>query len=163
MWPIGDALVLVKGRLRSSPTNQSRKPFPSCPNPLHQLSGNAFVLATVHPPPERRALQRASTEVEGERDQRIELSVCKGHGDEPQHGSLGDPHILAQELGGISSRDTRCELLLFMRQHHMTVANGRIAGRANVDRRAEALKPLDQVEPRFGDVTHQPPRRILLI
>jgi hypothetical protein len=50
-----------------------------------------------------------------------------------------------------------------MCQYHMAVANGRIAGWANIDRWAKPLKPFDQVQPLFRDVAHQPPRRILLI
>lgn len=45
----------------------------------------------------------------------------------------------------------------------MPVADGRIAGRADVNGGTEAFKPFDQVEPFLGDVTYQPPRRILLI
>ncbi len=105
----------------------------------------------------------SGTEIEGERNQCIELPVRQGQRDEPQHSSLGTSYVLAQKLCCLCLRDARCELILFMCQNDMPITDGRVASRANVNGGAEAFKPLDQVEPFFGDVTHQPPRRILLI
>lgn len=130
--------------LRPSSTHQPRQPFPRRPHPLHQLCGDAFVLATVHLLPQCRALQRSSTEVEGERDQRVELPVRQWHRDQLQHGSFGDPHVLAQKLGGLGLSNARCKLILFMCQHHMPVADGRIAGRADVNGGTEAFKAFDK-------------------
>src|SRR5690606_6482146 len=76
---------------------------------------------------------------------------------------LGDPYVLTQKLCCLSLRNARCELILFMCQHDMPVADGRVAGRAYVNGGTESFKSFDQVESFFGDVTHQPPRRILLI
>ena len=76
---------------------------------------------------------------------------------------LGDPYILAQKRSGLSLRDARCELILLMCPNDMPVTDSRVASWANVNGGAEAFKPPDQVEPRFGNATHQPPRRILLI
>lgn len=69
------------------------------------------MLAAIDLPPQCRSLQRTSTKVEGERDQRIKLPVRQRHRDEPQNGSLSDSHVLGQKLGGLSLRNVRCELL----------------------------------------------------
>lgn len=121
------------------------------------------MLASINFNPQCRALQRFSTEVEGERDHRIELPVRQGYRDQPQHGSFGNPHVLTQKLSGLCLRNPRCELILFMCQNDMAIVDGRVAGWENLNGRTETFKPLDQVKAFLGDVTHQPPRRILLI
>ena len=103
------------------------------------------MLAPIYLPPQRRALKRPGAKVKGERYQRVELTVRKGYRDQPQDCSLSDFNVLAQKLSGLGLRNARCELILFMHQHYMAVADGRVAGRANVDGGAEAFKPFDQV------------------
>ena len=91
------------------------------------------------------------------------MPVRQWYRDQPQGGSFGDPHVLTQKLSGLCLRNPRCELILFMCQNDMAIPYCRVAGRADVNGMTEAFKPFDQVESCFGDVTHQPPRRILLI
>lgn len=82
------------------------------------------MFATVHLPPQGRALSRPGTEVEGERHQGVELPVRQRRRDEPHDSSLGDADVLSQNIGGLGLRNARCELLLLMCQYYTAVANG---------------------------------------
>ena len=51
-------------------------------------------------------------------------------------------------------RDVRCELILFMCQNDMALANGRVASRADVNRGAEAFELLDEAWSVVCNVAH---------
>ena len=84
-------------RLRLAPPDQPLELAPTGgPHPAPELPRHRAVLLAVDLAPQRRALQRASAEIEGERAQCIEPTVLERRPDEPQHRPLGGLDVAAQ-------------------------------------------------------------------
>src|SRR5512134_1710465 len=123
----------IKSRFRLPPPRQPLQLATAGPDPFHELGWHQRVLAAVHLAAQRRALQRAAAQVECERRQRSELAVAERHRDQPQHGAFGDTGVAAEQVLGFILADATSEAIAFFIQDNVAIADGGIAGWADVD------------------------------
>ena len=72
----------IEPRPRLPPSDQPLELASAGPHPAPELGRHIAVLLAVDLAPERRALQGAGTEVEGERAERVEQAVLERHPDQ---------------------------------------------------------------------------------
>lgn len=81
------------------------------------------MLLPIHLPPQRGPLQRPGPQVEGERDQRIVLTIGQGHVDQPQDSAFCDLDIPTQKILGLQLSNALLVPVLLMVPNQMTVAD----------------------------------------
>jgi len=122
----------VDRHLRLPPFHQPLQLPSPCPDPFPEFRRHGGVIATIDLPPQGGALQGTGAEVEGEGNQGIKLPIGKRHGDKAQNSAFGGLHILAQQGFGLFRGDAAGEPFPLLQFYHMAIADGGIAGWADV-------------------------------